>query len=486
MRRQGTGTIEKRRGRYLARLPDAKRTSIGAFDTRDEAERELNAAVWMVVNSSTSVGRTVFDYGLHVIDRRERDGYRGTRVERQRWRTYVREWDAGSWPPSAVQRMHVQALVRTLRARKLSTSTIANVVALVRAVMRAAIDEGLATDNPCTEVRVRDHGRTEETMRPLSLEQLAALFWSATSEGRHLIAFAAGAGLRQGELRALQRADVHVDTCTCPAHLRSSQPHVVVRFSAPGKPTKSGKVRRVPLFGLARAAVRSWSWPANERGLAFPTKRGCVRPLGRVVKPEDWSAWLERAGIDRRVRWHDLRHTCATLLLTGAWGRRWSTEEVRDLLGHSTVRVTERYVRTDGALAASAAERHQSATSATTETSDLQERAAAKLAELEGEGAWRCGSDSNRRVTDLQGRARWRERSRPALCSANSDQAATARALSGPPFAPRLQIACTLQHLHLHLACRVHAIRGSRRATARTSRARVPPPCVRCACSARA
>ena len=48
-------------------------------------------------------------------------------------------------------------------------------------------------------------------------------------------------------------------------------------------------------------------------------------------------------GITRRVRWHDLRHTCASSLIAGWWGRRWSLEEVKGLLGHSSVKITERY-----------------------------------------------------------------------------------------------------------------------------------------------
>ena len=54
----------------------------------------------------------------------------------------------------------------------------------------------------------------------------------------------------------------------------------------------------------------------------------------------------------RRVRWHDLRHTCATLLLTGAMGGRpWAYEEVKETLGHSSVKFTERYAAATGTRA---------------------------------------------------------------------------------------------------------------------------------------
>ena len=50
-----------------------------------------------------------------------------------------------------------------------------------------------------------------------------------------------------------------------------------------------------------------------------------------------------RLGITRKVRFHDLRHTCASHLVMGTWGRRWSIEEVSKFLGHSDIQVTQRY-----------------------------------------------------------------------------------------------------------------------------------------------
>lgn len=56
-----------------------------------------------------------------------------------------------------------------------------------------------------------------------------------------------------------------------------------------------------------------------------------------------WARVLRLAGITRRVRFHDLRHTCASHLVQGTWGRVWTLAEVRTVLGHGSVRLTERY-----------------------------------------------------------------------------------------------------------------------------------------------
>jgi integrase len=56
----------------------------------------------------------------------------------------------------------------------------------------------------------------------------------------------------------------------------------------------------------------------------------------------------KRAGIKRRIRFHDLRHTCASHLVQGTWSPQWIThalrlEEVKAWLDHSDIGVTQRY-----------------------------------------------------------------------------------------------------------------------------------------------
>jgi integrase len=57
---------------------------------------------------------------------------------------------------------------------------------------------------------------------------------------------------------------------------------------------------------------------------------------------------LERAGITRRMRFHDLRHTCASHLLQGTWApalirEPLRIEELKAWLDHSDIGVTQRY-----------------------------------------------------------------------------------------------------------------------------------------------
>lgn len=157
--------------------------------------------------------------------------------------------------------------------------------------------------------------------------------------------------------RRLRTADVHTEGDT---------PHVVVRYGRPpARPTKTGKVRRVPLFGLALDAARrqvarapgAVFWPAPRGGF-----RSRYRVLGRVHLSDGryadvWPSVVLEAGIGRPVRWHDLRHTCASACVSGWWGRRWTIEEVAALLGHATTTTTQRYAHLgESALAQAARE----------------------------------------------------------------------------------------------------------------------------------
>jgi integrase len=113
-------------------------------------------------------------------------------------------------------------------------------------------------------------------------------------------------------------------------HEADARPEVIVRRSHKGAP-KNGKVPPVPLFPKARDALARLRALATEEGdelsvdqLVFPTTNGTQRQCGndggwgtRKVSGRPRTGMKERAGITRRVRFHDLRHTCASHLVIG-------------------------------------------------------------------------------------------------------------------------------------------------------------------------
>ena len=74
------------------------------------------------------------------------------------------------------------------------------------------------------------------------------------------------------------------------------------------------------------------SW--HDRGLVFPNTLGGYADYTNLV-PRHFKPLLKKAGLPN-IRFHDLRHTCATLLLT----KGVHPKIVSEMLGHSSVAIT--------------------------------------------------------------------------------------------------------------------------------------------------
>lgn len=455
-RRAGEGSVSplpSGRVRVRLTLADGGRVSMTASDA-DEAERLRRGALVSLANAELApVGAmTLKVYGPKVLDRRELAGMRNSRTDRQRWATHIETAPFADWPLADVRprdvRGWLEALARKKTShqskagqhapRKLSAQTIKHCLNLLRRICQAAVEDDLLSENPCRDVRPpRVDQRTEEPWAYLSpQEQTALLTCPGIPEAERLIiAFAIGTGLRQGEQWNLELRDLHVD---------GDDPHVFVRFGSRGKPPKNGKTRKVPLFGVALAAARRWlellptyatqrqadktRVPFNPESLVFPTARGCRRQHGKYGRSSagEQRGTFERAllaaGIERRIRWHDLRHSCASSLVAGWWGRTWRLEEVREVLGHSSIKVTERYAHlAHSALREAAQETTRGLVDTTQRRSreghalpgssfettifrlrarhDSNVRPAASKAEAKGQGNQELGPPRDRRVT---------------------------------------------------------------------------------------
>lgn len=286
---------------------------------------------------------------------RAEDGIRGIKSERNRFALHIVTAPFAAKPLTDVAAVDARDWLRimsqkrardTRGERKICAGTIKRSFALVSSIFTAACEQDLIKSSPTHGVKVKkraDERETKEKWAYLTLDEQKAI---ATCEGisradRLAIRFAIATGLRQGEQFNLLLSDLHVD---------GNNPHVFVRFGSKNLPPKSGKTRRVPLFADGLVAARLWlkeiaSYaPQNPEGLVFPSPRGTRRGVGKPLgRGNAFRCALAVAGITRHVRWHDLRHTFCSNLVTGVLGRRWTLEEVRPLAGHSSVTITERY-----------------------------------------------------------------------------------------------------------------------------------------------
>lgn len=236
-------------------------------------------------------------------------------------------------------------------------------VNLARCAFRFAMDRKLtaATLNPFVGVTVErkdgdeDDGYQEGWYLDTDEQERLLRAWASLEEPHqakeHLIAaIAIGTGLRLNELFCAHIQDVVTEGREPHIHVRfGSYDRKEKRFRAPKGRRGEKKPRVVPLFGRALDAMREWKTflpnyaASNPMGLMFPTPRGRLRNQ----PPRCWKAVVEKFGvvprIGRTVWWHLLRHTCASSMISGAWGMRWSLEDVCKILGHTDIRTTQRY-----------------------------------------------------------------------------------------------------------------------------------------------
>ncbi len=127
-------------------------------------------------------------------------------------------------------------------------------------------------------------------------------------------------GMRRGELFNLTWQDINF-----------SQAILTVRATS----AKSGKTRYIPLNDEALEVLKNWQQQLGTvEGLVFPNKNG--QRLTTVKRA--WSTLLKQAGITK-FRWHDMRHHFASsLVMAGV-----NLNTVRELLGHSDIKMTLRY-----------------------------------------------------------------------------------------------------------------------------------------------
>lgn len=345
--------------RFWARGPRPKRVSLGVYKTREEAEDVRRAAVQELARAdrTRAPGVSLRDFAARYLDERETDGDHCMAQRRSRWKHVERaEWIDD--PIDSISRVTIVTWIKTLKRtrvtrggvdRRLSRHMVRFIVSQLSQVFAAALDEGLCAQNPAAGHRItsepRDGDEAEVWAYLDANEQRALLTNTEIPETDRLaIGFAIGTGLRHGEQFNLELRDLHVD---------GPRPHVYVRWGSKGRKPKNGKARSVPLFGIGLAAARRWLEilptfaKKNPDKLVFPAKSGARRRVhllrGSANKVNGFRNALRTAGITRRVRWHDLRHTCASSLIARWWGRAWSIEEIRDMLGHCSSRITERY-----------------------------------------------------------------------------------------------------------------------------------------------
>ena len=204
-------------------------------------------------------------------------------------------------------------------------------LSLARTVLRAAVEAGHLA-------RLPDLPRLPRVGKKLPMAPTAAavqILLENSSGWMHVaIALAAYAGLRGGEVRALEVQDVDFERDVILVRRAFSATEVL--------PPKSGDERVVPLAHRLRDVIAPWLEGNDLRHRvvvradgATPRRQPLLTTFYAVQAP-----LIEKGLLDRRWSFHQLRHFfCSELVRCGA-----SVEAVRLLAGHADLKTTQRYV----------------------------------------------------------------------------------------------------------------------------------------------
>ncbi len=150
-------------------------------------------------------------------------------------------------------------------------------------------------------------------------------------------------GMRQGELLGLKWSDVDLEGGR--VSIRRTLTRTGVGSAAFGNPKTSKSRRTVRLTAQGVEALGSHLERQlkeienagdhySDQGLVFTTKTGTpINPSN--LRNRSFATLLRTAGLPH-IRFHDLRHTCATLLLVKGVHPKF----VQELLGHATIAIT--------------------------------------------------------------------------------------------------------------------------------------------------
>ncbi len=222
--------------------------------------------------------------------------------------------------------------------QELSVSHVKSIVAVTRAILRKGYEWGYVKANPA-DMRISYPRHTPKKIDPLTPEEIHALLAQASQKWCAVLVVAIWTGLRVGEIQAMKWNNLD---------WKASEYYVEENltrrrgFGDPKTPSAASSVLLSPFVidtlrqhKQRQAALKlAQGSDYKDAGFIFTTDQGGPYGYNQITK---WGLerTLEDAGL-RRITFHQLRHTCASLLISkGA-----NIKSVQRQLRHATIKQT--------------------------------------------------------------------------------------------------------------------------------------------------
>jgi integrase len=332
------------RGAYTVHTSEGTKRRYVSGKSREEVRRKLTSAM------ADRDGGMIFDAGHltvgEYITRWLEDSVRGTvristyEVHRHLIQPHINP-ALGRLRLKDLTPVHVRTFYREKLDSGLSSATVRKMHSILRKALQQAVLDGLIPRNICNAVKPPKVERKE--IAPLDREQTKALVEAASGDRLEaLYVLAVHTGMREGELLGLKWEDVDLDhgvlrlrralvregSRTVLGDLKTSKSRRSVRLTHAATDVLRRHLER-QLEEMER--IGSLYQPG---GLVFATESGTlINPSN--LRNRSFKPLLKRAALPD-ICFHDLRHTCATLLLS----QGTHPKLVQELLGHATIAMT--------------------------------------------------------------------------------------------------------------------------------------------------
>jgi integrase len=212
---------------------------------------------------------------------------------------------------------------RVERMKSAKAASINRELTALRAALSWGFKRGLYDTHPLARLerlQERDSQPKVRFLAPDERERLMAALECREEYLRKMVIISLNTGIRRGALFSLLWSDVDLDKRI---------------LTLRGEDAKSGKTNHVPLNIAAFSAFKEWRQKSKGEGLVFPSPKTGKRMDNCKTA---WKNLMKAAAIEN-FRWHDMRHDFASQLVM----KGIDLNTVRELMGHSDIKMTLRY-----------------------------------------------------------------------------------------------------------------------------------------------
>lgn len=244
---------------------------------------------------------------------------------------------------------HIEDFYQKILSDNCTTNTVIHYHAIIRKALQSAVRKDIITKNPADKVDRPKKNVYHGTFYTES--EMLELFDAVEGDPLELcVKIAAYYGLRRSEVLGLRWSAIDLEHKTISISHKVIEAEVNGKFVPVGEDVLNTKssFRTLPLIPAVEKLILAEKEKQEMYRRLFKKSYCrdyleyiCVDQCGRLLRPnyvtEHFSWIIEKYGL-RKIRFHDLRHTCASLLLNS--GENITMKQIQVWLGHSTYSTT--------------------------------------------------------------------------------------------------------------------------------------------------